>query len=37
MNRKIRNYQLISMAYLVFLFSPYLSAYGEHLLVSILF
>jgi hypothetical protein len=33
MNRKIRNYQLISIAYFVFLFSPYLSAYGEQLLV----
>ena len=33
MNRKIRNYQLISRAYFVFLFSPYLSAYGEQLLV----
>jgi hypothetical protein len=33
MNRKIRNYQLIFMAYFVFLFSTYLSAYGEPLLV----
>ena len=33
MYRKIRNYQLISMIYFVFLFSPHLSAYGEHLLV----
>ena len=33
MNRKIRNYQLISKGYFVYLFSPYLSAYGEQLLV----
>ena len=33
MNRKIRNYQLISMACFVFLFSSYLNAYGEQLLV----
>ena len=32
MNRKIRNYQLISKGYFVYLFSPYLSAYGEPLL-----
>ena len=33
MNRKISNYQLIFIAYFVFLFSSYLSAYGEPLLV----
>jgi hypothetical protein len=33
MNRKIRNYQLIFIAYFVFLFSSYLTAYGEPLFV----
>jgi hypothetical protein len=33
MNRKISNYQLISIACFVFLFSSYLSAYGEPVLV----
>jgi len=33
MNGKIRNYHLISIAYFVFLFSSYLTAYGEPLLV----
>ena len=33
MNRQLRNYQLISIACFVFLFTFYLSAYGEPLLV----
>jgi len=33
MNGKIRNHHLISIAYFVFLFSSYLNAYGEPLLV----
>jgi len=33
MSRKIRNYQLIFIAYFIFLFSSYLSAYGKPLLV----